>query len=100
LPHRRTADAAERDTLASVKAAAPPSPADRSRRLAADPSLADGRELHTPHERPAHRLGASRETVSRTLKSFEGNGRIRLRREAIEILQPQPRRAADGKPVL
>ncbi|UCG96893.1 MAG: Crp/Fnr family transcriptional regulator [Burkholderiales bacterium] len=62
-----------------MKAAAPPSPADRSRRLAADPSLADGRELHTPHERPAHRLGASRETVSRTLKVLQGSGWIRLR---------------------
>jgi CRP/FNR family transcriptional regulator len=55
--------------------------------------LGVGRELHTSHEKPAQRLGASRETVSRALKAFEGNGWLRLRRGVIEIVQPQPLRA-------
>jgi len=56
--------------------------------------LGAGRELNTSHERLAKRLGASRETVSRALKVFEGSGWIRLRRGAIEIVQPQALRAA------
>ena len=56
--------------------------------------LGVGRELHTSHEKLARRLGASRETVSRLLKVFEGSGWIRLRRGTIEILQPQALRAA------
>jgi len=55
--------------------------------------LGSGRELHTSHEKLARRLGASRETVSRALKVFEGNGWLRLHRGTIEILQPQPLRA-------
>lgn len=55
--------------------------------------LGVGRELNTSHEKLAQRLGASRETVSRALKVLEGNGWIRLRRGAIEILQPQALRA-------
>jgi CRP/FNR family transcriptional regulator len=55
--------------------------------------LGVGRELHTSHEKLAQRLGASRETVSRTLKVFEGKGWLRLRRGVIEIVQPQPLRA-------
>jgi CRP/FNR family transcriptional regulator len=55
--------------------------------------LGSGRELTTSHERLAQRLGASRETVSRALKTFEGHGWIRLRRGAIEIVQPQALRA-------
>jgi CRP/FNR family transcriptional regulator len=55
--------------------------------------LGVGRELHTSHEKLAQRLGASRETVSRALKAFEGNGWLRLRRGVIEILQPQPLRS-------
>lgn len=62
--------------------------------------LGIGSELRTSHERLAQRLGASRETVSRALKVLEGNGWIRLRRGAIEILQPQALRAvaAGGSP--
>jgi CRP/FNR family transcriptional regulator len=61
--------------------------------------LGAGRELHTSHERLAQRLGASRETVSRALKAFEGSGWLRLRRGTIEILQPQRlRAAAEGRP--
>lgn len=61
--------------------------------------LGVGRELQTSHEKLAQRLGASRETVSRTLKVFEVSGWIRLRRGTIEILQPQAlRAAADGNP--
>lgn len=56
--------------------------------------LGSGRELHTSHEKLAQRLGASRETVSRALKVFEGSGWVRLRRGTIEILQPQALRAA------
>ena len=56
--------------------------------------LGAGRELHTSHEKLAQRLGASRETVSRALKVFEGNGWVRLRRGAIDILQPQALRDA------
>jgi len=56
--------------------------------------LGVGREVHTSHEKLAQRLGASRETVSRALKVFEGGGMIRLRRGTIEILQPQALRAA------
>ena len=55
--------------------------------------LGVGRELHTSHEKLAQRLGASRETVSRALKVFEGNGWLRLRRGVIEIVRPQPLRA-------
>ena len=55
--------------------------------------LGSGRELHTSHEKLARRLGASRETVSRALKVFEGNGWLRLHRGTIDILQPQPLRA-------
>jgi DNA-binding transcriptional ArsR family regulator len=55
--------------------------------------LADGRELHTSHEKLAQRLGTSRETVSRALKVFEGNGWLRPRRGVIEIVRPQPLRA-------
>ncbi len=58
--------------------------------------LGRGREVRMSHERLAQRLGASRETVSRTLKVFEGRGWVRLRRGAIEILQPQALRAAAG----
>lgn len=58
--------------------------------------LGVGPELRTSHERLARRLGTSRETVSRLLKSFEGRGWIRLRRGAIDILQPQSLRAAAG----
>lgn len=62
--------------------------------------LGGGRELRTSHERLAQRLGASRETVSRALKVFEGNGWVRLRRGTIEVLQPQAlRSAAEGSPV-
>ena len=62
--------------------------------------LGSGSELRTSHERLAQRLGASRETVSRALKILEGNGWIRLRRGAIEILQPPALRAiaAGGPP--
>lgn len=56
--------------------------------------LGAGRELLTSHEKLAQRLGASRETVSRALKVFEGNGWVRLRRGAIDILQPQALRDA------
>ena len=56
--------------------------------------LGVGREVHTSHEKLAQRLGASRETVSRALKVFEGGGLLRLRRGTIEILQPQALRAA------
>jgi CRP/FNR family transcriptional regulator len=56
--------------------------------------LGGGRELRTSHEKLAQRLGASRETVSRALKVFEGHGWVRLKRGAIEILQPQRLRAA------
>jgi CRP/FNR family transcriptional regulator len=56
--------------------------------------LGSGRELRSSHEKLAQRLGASRETVSRALKVFEGNGWVRLGRGAIEILQPQALRAA------
>lgn len=61
--------------------------------------LGVGRELHTSHEKLAQRLGASRETVSRALKVFEGNGWLRLRRGVIEIVRPQPLRALadDGR---
>jgi len=55
--------------------------------------LGAGRELQTSHEKLAQRLGASRETVSRALKVFEGKGWLRLRRGVIEIVQPQPLRA-------
>ena len=55
--------------------------------------LGSGRELHTSHDKLARRLGASRETVSRALKSFEGQGWIRRRRGTIEIVQPQALRA-------
>jgi CRP/FNR family transcriptional regulator len=55
--------------------------------------LGVGRELHTSHEKLAQRLGASRETVSRALKVFEGNGWLQLRRGVIEIVQLQPLRA-------
>ncbi len=55
--------------------------------------LGGGRELQTSHDRLARRLGASRETVSRALKSFEDQGWIRLRRGAIEIVQPKALRA-------
>lgn len=58
--------------------------------------LGAGRELRTSHERLAQRLGASRETVSRALKVFEGYGWVRLGRGAIEIVQPQRLRAACG----
>jgi len=59
--------------------------------------LGGGRELHTSHEKLAQRLGASRETVSRALKVFEGNGWLRLGRGAIEVLQPERLRAvAEG----
>lgn len=58
--------------------------------------LGAGRELHTSHEKLAQRLGASRETVSRALKAFEGRGWIRLRRGTIEIRQPQALRTAGG----
>ncbi len=59
--------------------------------------LGVGRELRTSHEKLSQRLGTSRETVSRALKVFEGNGWVRLSRGAIEILQPQKLRAlADG----
>ncbi len=61
--------------------------------------LGVGREVHTSHEKLAQRLAASRETVSRALKVFEGSGWIRLRRGTIEILQPQAlRAAAEGSP--
>lgn len=61
--------------------------------------LGAGRELQTSHEKLAQRLGASRETVSRALKSFEESGWLRLRRGRIEILQPQALRiAAEGGP--
>jgi CRP/FNR family transcriptional regulator len=55
--------------------------------------LGVGREVHTSHEKLAQRLGASRETVSRALKVFEGNGWLRLRRGLIEIVRPQPLRS-------
>jgi CRP/FNR family transcriptional regulator len=61
--------------------------------------LGAGRELRTSHEKLAQRLGASRETVSRALKVFEGNGWVRLRRGVIEIVQPRGLRAvAEGGP--
>jgi CRP/FNR family transcriptional regulator len=61
--------------------------------------LGVGRELHMSHEKLAQRLGASRETVSRALKVFEGSGWVRLRRGTIEILQPQAlQAAAEGGP--
>lgn len=56
--------------------------------------LGSGREVRMSHEKLAQRLGASRETVSRALKVFEGHGWVRLGRGAIEILQPQALRAA------
>lgn len=63
--------------------------------------LAAGGELHTSHEKLAQRLGASRETVSRALKVFEGQGWIALRRGRIGIRQPQALRAvARGDSVL
>lgn len=58
--------------------------------------LGVGRELHTSHEKLAQRLGASRETVSRALKVFEGSGWIRLRRGTVEVLQSQALRAVAG----
>lgn len=60
--------------------------------------LGGGGELRSSHEKLAQRLGTSRETVSRMLKVFEGNGWVRLRRGVIEILQPRSlREAAAGR---
>lgn len=58
--------------------------------------LGAGPQLRTSHEKLAQRLGASRETVSRALKVFEGQGWIRLRRGAIDILKPQALRAVEA----
>jgi CRP/FNR family transcriptional regulator len=55
--------------------------------------LGAGSTLSISHERLAQRLGASRETVSRALKAFEGNGWVRLGRGRIAILQPRALRA-------
>jgi CRP/FNR family transcriptional regulator len=58
--------------------------------------LGAGPRLLTSHEKLAQRLGASRETVSRALKAFEGRGWIRLRRAAIDILKPQALREVEA----
>jgi CRP/FNR family transcriptional regulator len=58
--------------------------------------LAAGDEVHTSHEKLAQRLGASRETVSRALKVFEGHGWITLRRGSIGIRQPKALREVAG----
>jgi CRP/FNR family transcriptional regulator len=55
--------------------------------------LGAGAELRTSHEKLAQRLGASRETVSRALKTFEGQGWVRLGRGVIGIVRPQALRA-------
>lgn len=55
--------------------------------------LAAGGELQSSHEKLAQRLGASRETVSRALKVFEGHGWIALGRGRIAVRQPQALRA-------
>ena len=55
--------------------------------------LGAGLELHTSHEKLAQRLGASRETVSRALKAFEGQGWVRLGRGVIELVEPQALRS-------
>lgn len=51
--------------------------------------LGKGTKLATSHEQLARALAVSRESVSRTLKQFEENGWVRLRRGSIEILQPR-----------
>jgi CRP/FNR family transcriptional regulator len=48
-----------------------------------------GSTLQSSHEKLAQRLGASRESVSRALKNFEGRGWVRLGRGAISIVEPQ-----------
>jgi CRP/FNR family transcriptional regulator len=46
----------------------------------------DGK-LHATHQRIASDLGTSREVVSRLLKGFEGQGRIALSRNLIELIR-------------
>ena len=58
--------------------------------------LAAGRELRTSHEKLAQRLGASRETVSRALKTFEGHGWVRLGRGVIAVVEPPALQALAG----
>jgi CRP/FNR family transcriptional regulator len=55
--------------------------------------LGKGQHLDTSHEKLAHALAVSRESISRTLKQFEGHGWVRLGRGTIEILQPRELRA-------
>jgi CRP/FNR family transcriptional regulator len=52
-----------------------------------------GAEVRMSHEKLAQRLGASRETVSRALKAFEGQGWVRLGRGVIELVEPQALRS-------
>jgi CRP/FNR family transcriptional regulator len=46
--------------------------------------------LNGTHQEVADQLGASREVVSRLLKSFERSGWIELGRGEINVLSPEP----------
>ncbi|MDA8328209.1 MAG: Crp/Fnr family transcriptional regulator [Betaproteobacteria bacterium] len=63
----------------------------------ADRLLGHGTDVRTTHAQLANELGSVREIISRLLKTFEGQGYIRLGREHIEILNARAlRRIADG----
>ncbi|MGE5338562.1 MAG: Crp/Fnr family transcriptional regulator [Gemmatimonadota bacterium] len=60
--------------------------------------LGKGQHLATSHEQLAQALAVSRESISRMLKQFEEQGWVKLRRGAIEILQPRElRNVATGQ---
>lgn len=55
--------------------------------------LGKGKTIHTTHQALADELGSVREIVTRLLRSFAEHGYVSLRREEIEIVNPQALRA-------